>query len=42
MKNLTDFALNEEYKHIQRLGDKLAELESLIEWEAFRPIISQI
>lgn len=42
MNNLIDFALNEQYKHIQRLGDKLAELESLIEWEAFRPIISQI
>ncbi len=42
MNNLTDFALNEEYKHIQRLGDKLAELESLIEWAAFRPIIGQI
>lgn len=42
MNNLTDFALKEEYKHIQRLGDKLAELESLIEWEAFRPIISEI
>jgi len=42
MNNLIDFALNEQYKHIRRLGDKLAELESLIEWEAFRPIISQI
>jgi len=42
MHNLIDFALNEQYKHIRRLGDKLAELESLIEWEAFRPIISQI
>jgi len=28
MKSLTDFALNEEYKHIQKLGDKLAELDS--------------
>lgn len=42
MHNLIDFALNEQYKHIRRLGDKLAEVESLIEWEAFRPIISQI
>lgn len=42
MNNLIDFALNEQYKHIRRLGDKLAEVESLIEWEAFRPIISQI
>jgi len=42
MNSLTDFALNEEYKRIQRLGDRLAELESLIEWEAFRPIIGQL
>jgi len=33
MNSLTDFALNEEYKHIQKLGDKLAELDSLIDWE---------
>lgn len=39
MHSLTDFALNEEYKRIQQLGDKLSELESLIDWEAFRPII---
>jgi len=42
MNSLTDFALNEEYKHIQKLGDKLAELDSLIDWEAFRPIVSQL
>jgi transposase, IS5 family len=42
MNSLTDFALNEEYKRIQRLGDRLAELESLIDWEAFRPIISHL
>ncbi|MDI6876980.1 MAG: IS5/IS1182 family transposase, partial [Methanomicrobiales archaeon] len=33
MDSLTDFALNEEYKRIQKLGDKLSELESLIDWE---------
>lgn len=42
MNSLTDFALNEEYKRIQRLGDRLAELESLIEWGTFRPIIGQL
>ncbi|MDI6719443.1 MAG: IS5/IS1182 family transposase, partial [Methanomicrobiales archaeon] len=40
--SLTDFALNEEYKRIQKLGDKLANLESLIDWEAFRPVIGQL
>jgi len=39
MKSLTDFALNEEYKRVKRLGDRLAEIESLIDWEAFRSIV---
>jgi len=42
MNSLTDFALNEEYKHIQKLGDKLAEIDSLIDWETFRPIVNQL
>jgi IS5 family transposase len=42
MKSLTDFALNEEYKRVRRLGDKLAEIESLIDWEAFRPIVGKL
>jgi len=42
MDSLTDFALNEEYKRIQKLGDKLAGLESLIDWEAFRPVIGPL
>jgi len=42
MDSLTDFSLNEEYKRIQKLGDRLAELSSLIDWEAFRPILGQI
>jgi IS5 family transposase len=42
MKSLTDFALNEECKRVQRLGDKLAEIESLIDWEAFRPIVGEL
>jgi IS5 family transposase len=39
MKSLTDFAFNEEYERVKRLGDRLAEIESLIDWEAFRPIV---
>ena len=42
MNTLTDFALNEEYKRIQRLGDKLSDLESLIDWESFRPILRDL
>ena len=39
MTSLTNFALLEEYKYVERLGDKLAKIESIINWEAFRPII---
>lgn len=42
MDSLTDFSLNEEYKRIQKLGDRLAELSSLIDWEAFRLILGQM
>jgi len=38
MKTLTDFALKEEYKHLESVGDKLSEIESLIDWKSFRPI----
>jgi len=40
MGSLTDFGLNEEYKRIEQLGDKLAQLEAMIDWEAFRPIVA--
>ena len=36
MKKLTDFALKEEYKRLQLVGDKLAEIYSLIDWKPFR------
>jgi len=42
MKSLTDFALNEEYRRVKRLGDRLAEIESLIDWGAFRPIVGEL
>jgi IS5 family transposase len=42
MKSFTDFALNEEYKRVKRLGDRLAEIESLIDWEAFRSIVGDL
>ncbi len=40
MDSLTDFTLSEEYKRIEQLGDKLAQLEAMIDWEAFRPIVA--
>ncbi|MHC1582583.1 MAG: IS5/IS1182 family transposase, partial [Candidatus Syntropharchaeia archaeon] len=40
MKSLIDYSLNEEYEKVKRLGDRLAEVDSLIDWEAFRPIVA--
>jgi IS5 family transposase len=42
MDGLTDFALNEEYKRLQSIGDKLAEISSLIDWKPFRPILESM
>jgi hypothetical protein len=37
MVHLVDFALQERYKQVKDLGDRLGEL-ALIEWEPFREI----
>jgi IS5 family transposase len=42
MKTLIGFGQKEAYKRVRRLGDKLAEIESLIDWEAFRPIVGKL
>ena len=42
MESLTDFALREEYKRVAKLGDKLSEIEPLIDWDAFRPIVCDL
>jgi IS5 family transposase len=42
MRNFVDFGLNEAYKRVAQLGDKLAEIESLLDWEAFRPIVAEM
>ena len=39
MRNLTDFALRQEYERVKELGDKLVETGSRINWESFRPIL---
>jgi len=39
MDSLKAFFLREVYKETQKLGDKLARIEPLIDWEAFRPIL---
>ena len=42
MKTFTDFALKEEYKCLQSVGDKLAEIDSLIDWKSFRILFESI
>jgi len=32
--------LKEEYEKVKKLGDRLAEVDSLIDWGAFRPIVA--
>ncbi|RZB31468.1 MAG: hypothetical protein AEth_00647 [Candidatus Argoarchaeum ethanivorans] len=40
MKSLIDFSLSEEYERVKRLGDKLAQVDSLIDWSAFIPTVA--
>ncbi len=39
MDSFSSYIFRKAYQKIQKLGDRLAEIEPLIEWEAFRPII---
>ena len=42
MKTLIVFGQKEAYKRVKQLGDRLAEIESLMDWEAFRPIVGDM
>jgi len=42
MSNFTNFAIKSEYEHIAELGDRLGEVEKMIDWEQFRPIIKEL
>jgi hypothetical protein len=37
-----DYFLKEGYSKIARLGNKLGEIRDIIDWEQFRPIISDM
>jgi len=39
MDSFKSYLFREAYKKIQKLGDRLARIEPLIDWEAFRSII---
>ena len=34
--------MKEEYEKVKKLGDKLSEIDSLIDWEVFRPIVAEM
>ncbi len=42
MSTFTNFAIKSEYERIAELGDKLGEIEKLINWERFRPILGEL
>jgi IS5 family transposase len=42
VKTLTDFALKEEYKLLQLVGDRLDKIDSLIDWKSFSTISEAI
>ncbi len=42
MDSFTSFTLRKLYQKIHKLGDRLAKIEPLIDWEAFTPIIQPL
>ena len=42
MKNFVDLSLNEAYKRVEQPGDRLAKIGSMVDWEAFRPIVGDM
>ncbi|MDD3753373.1 MAG: IS5 family transposase [Methanobacterium sp.] len=42
MKWFEHYFMNKQYARVQELGDRLAEIDPLIDWEVFRPIIREM
>jgi IS5 family transposase len=42
IKNFFGIGLNEAYKRVERLGDRLVEIGAMIDWDAFRPIVGDM
>ena len=40
MMSFDNYFMSLQYARVQELGDKLAEIDPLIDWEVFRPIVS--
>lgn len=42
MVSLVSFSLKQAHKRVERLGDRLIEVEKLVDWERFRPIVAKL
>jgi IS5 family transposase len=42
MKSFEKYFMNKQYARVKELGDKLAEINPLIDWECFRPIVREM
>ncbi|NQT09505.1 IS5/IS1182 family transposase, partial [Candidatus Bathyarchaeota archaeon] len=42
MDSFSSYLFRKAYKEVEKLGDKLAQIEPLIDWEAFPPIIQPL
>ena len=42
MDSFRSYLFRKAYKEVEKLGDKLARIEPLIDWEAFRPVIQSL
>lgn len=42
MNGFGDYFLHQEYTKIAGLGNKLGEIRDIIDWEKFRPILSEM
>ncbi|KZX14405.1 IS5 family transposase [Methanobrevibacter curvatus] len=42
MYDLNNYFINKQYAKVEELGDRLADIDPLIDWEVFRPIIKSM
>ncbi|EQD28386.1 transposase IS4 family protein [mine drainage metagenome] len=40
--NIVNYGLREKYEEFSKFGDRLAEMEKLVDWEAFRPMLADL
>jgi IS5 family transposase len=40
MYTLINFGVDELYRHVSKLGDRLAHVKELVDWEKYRPILA--